>query len=1140
MPGPDVAPAVKLRDVNAQFLAWTSVGQEMLALDAEGFAVRDLSGAKRVEKACPGRKPGTTVTDAAASTDRATQAVLLDDGHVCVWAGGLPPLPLGRKDWTEIELLDATTLAVGREDGTVEVRELPTGKVRWRRNVGVGAINGLRHSANGTQIYASGARRGGAVFYAATGRLIHTVGKEPSFAIVADPTTNSILLGRGDGRVERWDMRTWRRTAAFDLGDGVVSDLDLSDDGTMVLGALISDTGRAFRAWSLDSEGVIFDQPAAGSGRLAFRFVPGSSAAIANGGNKVSSIWRRPRAPAVPYPGHNVEPPRLREPVVGGGGADLRPYPGDATGLADAVLNPDGSRVVGRDARGVWSLGGVGQPAVALEGAEGLTLPVWWAPNGTCFAAWVTSGELRVWRADGRLDKRYRVDRPGDVAVDGTRVLVAGADGLVRVSGDRGLRLVKGMSNVTAVAFDPARADRFGFGTGTGEVRVTRLSGADDSRTTAVFATPVAAIAFSPRGRKLAASAARVGQAGASVVVLDEQSGLAAVAADAGGASSRRVSMRLEEVPRRLAFLSESRLLVEEPRTVRVIDVDAGAELLVNPGDIGSAGVSGLGVVVADRQGRIRRLLIQDVPLAGIPYGEPMARSADGRYAAVADGDTVSLWNAVTSFRRIELPPADGPVIAGVFDRTNTHFGALTADGGVEVYDLGVGELVGHTPGPQGGSWFRFSPEGNWVWAVADGDLVAWATADGSEQVRVDLPNGAAVDALRSQGRFLTVRLPDGQRSWVDSAEDARRRAFPEAAGERPLAVGVGGKILAVATAEGVERHDLLTGLKVGRTLNWDDSGVGEAAGFTPDGNFLAVVDTANVIRVLDVVTGKLLRSLGADAPPVARTEVNPVVGMAFADNGSTLATFDSGGLHRSWQWGNGHDRGYDLATPGDVHAVGQAMGFLSSPTGGVLYVGFDDGTVRGWDTRTAELSTLLRAHVAPVRSMVLSEDGTSLATGGADGVVRVYSIPEGEERAAFTTLGDPVRAVRLDGATVWAVTDGGILRRWDLTNGKRIGRWSGATPPPAAQAFDPGLDVSLFGGVIGGTRLLGRVYTAHADDRIRLWDPTTGTLVAVLLPLSDGSFVLDRADGRRVASPSLRDGTTPPLFGSMWEGVAP
>jgi WD40 repeat protein len=54
---------------------------------------------------------------------------------------------------------------------------------------------------------------------------------------------------------------------------------------------------------------------------------------------------------------------------------------------------------------------------------------------------------------------------------------------------------------------------------------------------------------------------------------------------------------------------------------------------------------------------------------------------------------------------------------------------------------------------------------------------------------------------------------------------------------------------------------------------------------------------------------------------------------------------------------------------------------------------------------------------------------------------------------------------------------------------------------------------------------------TAGADSRIRLWDRDTRALRATLRALTDGSWIVDRADGSRYASESLRDGTSPLLY---------
>jgi WD40 repeat protein len=54
---------------------------------------------------------------------------------------------------------------------------------------------------------------------------------------------------------------------------------------------------------------------------------------------------------------------------------------------------------------------------------------------------------------------------------------------------------------------------------------------------------------------------------------------------------------------------------------------------------------------------------------------------------------------------------------------------------------------------------------------------------------------------------------------------------------------------------------------------------------------------------------------------------------------------------------------------------------------------------------------------------------------------------------------------------------------------------------------------------------------TAGTDGRLRVWELATLSLRATFLAMSDGSWIVDRPDGTRFASDSLRDGTSPVLY---------
>lgn len=68
---------------------------------------------------------------------------------------------------------------------------------------------------------------------------------------------------------------------------------------------------------------------------------------------------------------------------------------------------------------------------------------------------------------------------------------------------------------------------------------------------------------------------------------------------------------------------------------------------------------------------------------------------------------------------------------------------------------------------------------------------------------------------------------------------------------------------------------------------------------------------------------------------------------------------------------------------------AGTVSGTAFSPNGEILATGGADGTVRLWDTRTRETTATL-PHPAAVTSVAFSPDGAALASRGADGVIRM------------------------------------------------------------------------------------------------------------------------------------------------------
>jgi WD40 repeat protein len=79
--------------------------------------------------------------------------------------------------------------------------------------------------------------------------------------------------------------------------------------------------------------------------------------------------------------------------------------------------------------------------------------------------------------------------------------------------------------------------------------------------------------------------------------------------------------------------------------------------------------------------------------------------------------------------------------------------------------------------------------------------------------------------------------------------------------------------------------------------------------------------------------------------------------------------------------------------TPYGGHA-GQVLSVAYAPDGATLASGGDDGVVRIWDAHTGQQLQQLQQLTAPpgkVDSLAYAPDGATLASGGKDGAVRIW-----------------------------------------------------------------------------------------------------------------------------------------------------
>ena len=436
-------------------------------------------------------------------------------------------------------------------------------------------------------------------------------------------------------------------------------------------------------------------------------------------------------------------------------------------------------------------------------------------------------------------------------------------------------------------------------------------------------------------------------------------------------------------------------------------------------------------------------------------------------------------------------------------------------------------------------------------------------------------------DAATARGLLDRCRPGPGEpdrRGWEWSYLDQwcrpelRAIALPTAAQSRCVAVSPDGRLLAVGCwdpdAVNADRHlpvpAYLISLPDGRVRHElvGHNLLVRAVAFRPDGKRLATIGQEGTIRVWDTGSGRPLRTISVDSRdwPLEKW-------LSWSPDGRRLASYAEDGLVRIW----------DPETGRETARIAQkAQSMAWSPDGTRIALGLvgDLGLeVRPWDARTERLrgpvlkqrgwvhalcwspdSRWLAAiwtvtdggsptltvcdatsgervfqvdNPAVLRSIAFSPDGTRVATGGEEEVVRVFDAADGRAHAALFT--GAIQVTRLafspDGRRLHAAGWGmGGVKVFDPARdprGRRVPVWPGQI---SALTFDrEGLRI------LGIDWMFGLLTSA---------DPVAGDVRRDrLLPVADshhwprGDFAFS-PDGGRLAAPTRRD---PAVIG-IWD----
>ncbi|MCF0234428.1 MAG: hypothetical protein HUK22_05555 [Thermoguttaceae bacterium] len=305
--------------------------------------------------------------------------------------------------------------------------------------------------------------------------------------------------------------------------------------------------------------------------------------------------------------------------------------------------------------------------------------------------------------------------------------------------------------------------------------------------------------------------------------------------------------------------------------------------------------------------------------------------------------------------------------------------------------------------------------------------------------------SGDPITALASawDGSFVVAAGKDGYiRVWGRSTEsnsetDAAARPLLEIPGHvdwvRAISLSPNNRYLVSGAWDSrVRVWDLASG-KLVRTLDAEIKNI-ERVTFAPDGRTIAVGTSGGAVSLWDGASGRELYQQNAGS--------GAVLGIKFRCDGRFFATATDDGAIRLWSGRK------SIYTQEFTHFQAPIRAFDFTPDFSSLVVGCANGKIYRYDlaastpNHLAEPLTFLSAHSGGVVSVSFLPDGEWVATTGIDRATRIWNARTGAEARRLDSTAREGAAIAFDlsGRRLFLGDETGGLKRWDL-------RWNYAWP---------------------------------------------------------------------------------------------
>jgi WD40 repeat protein/beta-lactamase regulating signal transducer with metallopeptidase domain len=505
-------------------------------------------------------------------------------------------------------------------------------------------------------------------------------------------------------------------------------------------------------------------------------------------------------------------------------------------------------------------------------------------------------------------------------------------------------------------------------------------------------------------------------------------------------------------------------------KTVRVWDTGTGREL----------------VTLAGHSASVRAV-------AFAPGGD------DSLLASGGADQLVLVWSLRSRALRARLEGHRGTIRTLSFAPGGATLASGAEDGEVRLWDTTTGRaraaLMGHSDMV---TCLAFSPGGG---ILATGSLDAsvkiWEASTGRERASLQGHlDGVSALAFAPDARQMATGSFDGSvRLWDPAAPIFSPLACLPYPGEpRNVAFSRDGRSLRAAGLAGVVRWDVRTGSTVSPAGKEEATAIAAA----PDGTCYATGGPAGKVVLYDAQSDERIATFEGHAGDLRS--------VAFSADSRLLASGDQNGVVHLWDATAYHPLGSFPALERPIACV------QFSPDGRTLAAATGDesgsspGIVVLWDIATHRTIGTLEGHRGAL-SVAFSPDGATIATAGADGVIRLWDLATRSPRNSLTYLGCQSLAFSPDGRVLASAHPGGDVVLWDARGLRQLGLLKGHRDQVHHVVFSP-----------DGRSLA----TAGKDQTVKLWSLATrrqtarATLKRELTPVRSVAY---SPDGKTLAA---------------------